>query len=73
VRSREEADALVTRLRSEFGGQLADRQPSIDEAVFGNMGTFYRVRLGPYANAQDAGRVCSGLKAGGFDCLVNHD
>jgi tetratricopeptide (TPR) repeat protein len=73
VRSRDEADAVVARLKNEMSGKLAAAEPSVDEAVFGNMGTFYRVRLGPYASAQEAGRVCAGLKAGGFDCLMNQN
>jgi cell division protein FtsN len=44
--------------------------PEIDEAVIGSMGTFYRVRLGPYADAAEPGQLCKTLKPQGFDCLV---
>jgi cell division protein FtsN len=42
----------------------------IDEAVIGSMGTFYRVRLGPYADAKEPTQLCKTLRPQGFDCLV---
>jgi cell division protein FtsN len=70
VRSREEADMLVARLLTEHGGELGGRDPRIDEAVIGNMGTFYRVRVGPYADATEPKQLCGTLHGNGFDCLV---
>lgn len=70
VRSREEADRLVQNLMSEHAAQLAGAEAHIDEAVIGNMGTFYRVRLGPYANASEPKKLCTTLKPQGFDCQV---
>jgi hypothetical protein len=70
VRSREEADTLVARLLTEHGGELGGRDPRIDEAVIGNMGTFYRVRVGPYTNANEPKQLCGTLHGNGFDCLV---
>ena len=70
VRSREEADKLVARLRTQHGAELGARDPKIDEAVIGTMGTFYRVRVGPYADAKESKKLCGALQAGGFDCLV---
>ena len=69
VRSREEADLLVARLLSEHGGALGGRDPQVDEAGIGNMGTFYRVRVGPYADAKEPKQLC-GTLGNGFDCLV---
>ena len=70
VRSREEADVVSTRLRGTPAVVSAGKQASIDEAVIGNMGTFYRVRLGPFANAAEPGKLCAVLKPEGYDCLV---
>jgi tetratricopeptide (TPR) repeat protein len=70
VRSRSEAYALSVRLISQYGSQLGGRQPAVDEAVIGSMGTFYRVRLGPYASAKEPQELCGTLQASGFDCLV---
>jgi len=70
VRSREDADAMAARVLEQHGPQLGGRQPEVDEAVIGSMGTFYRVRLGPYANAKEPQQLCGALRADGFDCLV---
>ena len=42
----------------------------VDETVFGNMGTFYRVRIGPFAAAGELKDVCDQLRTKGYDCLV---
>jgi tetratricopeptide (TPR) repeat protein len=70
VRSRSEADALAAKLLANHGSELGPRQPEISEAVLGNMGTFYRVRVGPYADAKEPLQLCGGLRSSGFDCLV---
>lgn len=70
VRSRAEAEALAARVVKEHGGKLGNRAPVIEEAVFGNMGTFYRVNVGPYASAAEPDGVCKSLRTSGFDCLV---
>jgi hypothetical protein len=70
MRSRKEADAVAARLRKEHARALSGRQLEVDETVFGNMGTFYRVRLGPYADVKEPQSVCALLRPSGFDCLV---
>jgi cell division protein FtsN len=70
VRTREEADLMVAKLLTEHGGELGGRDPKIDQAPIGNMGTFYRVRVGPYASASEPKTLCGALKTSGFDCLV---
>ena len=70
VRSRSEAYALAVRLVSQHSGALEGRKPEIQEAVIGSMGTFYRVRLGPYASSEESQQICGSLRATGFDCLV---
>ena len=40
------------------------------KSVIGSMGTFYRVRLGPYASAGEPETLCNALRSDGFDCLV---
>jgi cell division protein FtsN len=34
------------------------------------MGTFYRVRFGPFASAQETQAVCTKLQGSGIDCLA---
>jgi hypothetical protein len=70
VRTQAEAQALATRVKREHGATLATREPQIDEAAVGNMGSFYRVRIGPFASAQEGQAACAKLKGTGIDCLV---
>jgi cell division protein FtsN len=70
VRSRSEAYALAVRLVSQHAGALEGRKPEVQEAVIGSMGTFYRVRLGPYASSEESRQICGSLRATGYDCLV---
>ena len=53
-----------------LASELEGRKPEIQEAVIGSMGTFYRVRLGPYASPEQSQQICGSLRATGFDCLV---
>jgi cell division septation protein DedD len=70
LRSRAEAEQLAANLKAKHGAALASVAPAIDEVVYGNMGTFYRVQVGPYASAAEPGNFCSTLKPQGYDCLV---
>lgn len=70
VRSRAEAEELAQRVRRDHAGALGGRNPLIDEAVIGNFGSFHRVRVGPYADAKEPGKLCSTLIKTGYDCLV---
>jgi len=70
VRTEAEAAALSVRLKREHPDALAQREAQIDEAVVGNMGSFWRVRVGPFASAQEGQAACAKLKGSGFDCLL---
>ncbi|MCV0371406.1 SPOR domain-containing protein [Filomicrobium sp.] len=70
VRSRDEAERLALELSKKHASILGARVPEIEETVFGNMGTFYRISIGPFAKADDTASVCKALKAGGYDCMV---
>jgi tetratricopeptide (TPR) repeat protein len=70
VRTREEAVAVAGKLKQEHGAALGMREPQIDETVVGNMGSFYRVRVGPYATQQEAQALCARLKGSGLDCFA---
>jgi replicative DNA helicase len=69
VSSRDEAEQITARLRSEHAEAIGNAAPAIDEVAFGN-GTFYRVQVGPYASATEPGQFCTALRPKGFDCLV---
>jgi cell division protein FtsN len=70
VRTQGEADALAAKVKQEHGVLLAAREMEIDQAVVGNMGSFYRVRVGPFATQQETNVICTRLKGTGLDCLV---
>ena len=69
VKSRDEASAVIAKLQT-LGGAVASAPSAVDETKFGSMGTFFRVRLGPYASVAATKAPCDALKAGGLDCLV---
>ena len=70
VRSQDEAMAVATKVKRDYAGALAAREPEIDQAVVGNMGSFYRVRVGPFATQNEGQQACARLKGSGLDCLV---
>ena len=70
VRTTEEARAIATRLQAEHTVAIGARIPEIDQTVHGNMGTFYRVNLGPYGDAKESQALCGRIRATGLDCMV---
>lgn len=69
VRTRQEAQAVAKRL-GQLGGNVSAREPAIEEAVMGNMGTLYRVSLGPFASSGEVEKVCPQLRQAGLDCHI---
>lgn len=69
VRSRQEAQSVAARL-AKMGAISGARDADIEEAVMGNMGTLYRVRLGPFASAKDVESICPSLRNAGLDCMI---
>jgi cell division septation protein DedD len=69
---RTEADARSTfdALKRRFPQILGSYQPSIQPANLGDRGTYYRVRVGPFASRDDATGLCANLKTAGGDCVV---
>jgi hypothetical protein len=70
VRTEQEARALAQKAKRELAGAIAGREPEIDQAVVGNMGSFYRVRVGPFATMQETQVVCGQVKGTAFDCMT---
>lgn len=69
---RSEADARTaySSLQKRFPQVLSPYQPSIQSATIADRGTYYRVRVGPFASSTDASTVCNNLRAAGGDCVV---
>ncbi|MEO8421547.1 MAG: SPOR domain-containing protein, partial [Hyphomicrobium sp.] len=70
LHSRSEAFALSVRLTSQYGGEFGRRRLQVSETQAENQEKAYRVRLGPYANAEEPQRVCTSLRSAGYECLV---
>src|SRR5262249_23758707 len=70
LRTEAEAQALSARVKREHPDAVGPREAEIDETVVGNMGSFYRVRVGPFASAQEGQAACAKLKGAGIDCLL---
>jgi cell division protein FtsN len=70
VRTDGEAQAIQARVRGDLAPVFEAREAMVDEAVVGNFGSMYRVRVGPYASAGEGQAVCARLKGSGLDCLV---
>ncbi len=69
VRSKDEASTIVSNLNANHSTVVARHPARIDEAVMGNMGTFYRVRLEAFESEKTALRTCNKLRATGLDCF----
>lgn len=69
-RSQAEADAQWASLKSRLGAFAADKSEDVERADLGDKGTFYRLRIGPFASADEAKTYCAGLKERGTDCLI---
>jgi tetratricopeptide (TPR) repeat protein len=71
TRSEEEAKALWQKVASQ-NQQLAGTAPRIEKTDMGNLGTFYRLQIGPFPDKTESLKLCNALKRSGTDCfLVN--
>ena len=69
-RSESRAQAAFRALQAKYPNQLSGHQPIIHRADLGAAGIFYRALVGPFASADKAAKICSGLKAAGGDCII---
>ncbi len=67
VRSESDAQAMAKKAQQAVGGR---HETYVDKAVVGNMGSFYRVLVGPYQKEADSRSTCASLRKNGLDCLV---
>jgi hypothetical protein len=69
-RSEADTQAAFRSLQAKYPSQLGGRQALIHKVELGAKGTYYRAMVGPFATANEAGELCSGLKAAGGQCIV---
>jgi hypothetical protein len=71
TRSEAEASALWKTVVKQ-NQQLASLQPHVEKTDMGNLGTFYRLQIGPFPDKAESLKLCNALKRSGVDCfLVN--
>jgi hypothetical protein len=68
-RSQAEAQALWKTVQKS-NGQLASAAPQIDKVDIGSFGTFYSLKVGPFASEAESTKLCNALKRSGTDCSV---
>jgi cell division septation protein DedD len=69
TRSVDEAKALWKQVATA-NRELAGIQPRIERTDMGNLGTFYRLQIGPFPDKAESLKVCNALKRGGVDCFL---
>jgi SPOR domain len=72
-RTEAEAQADFRAMQAKFPGQLSGREAVIRRADLGEKGTYFRALVGPFASAEEAAQLCSGLKAAGGNCIVQRN
>ncbi len=68
-RSEDAARATFRDLQARYPSILGGYNSDIQRVDLGSRGTYYRVRVGPFASA-DAQNLCSQLKNAGGDCIL---
>ncbi len=69
TRSEEEAKQLWQQVLGQHK-ELAGREPLIEKTDIGNLGTFYRLQVGPFPDKAESLKLCEALKQSGVDCFV---
>ena len=72
VQTPSEAYTLAVRLVSQHGAEFEPGMLKIVPTVTANKDKVYLVRLGPFADADQAQKRCSSLRKSGFDCVVQY-
>jgi hypothetical protein len=72
-RSEADAQAAFRSLQAKFPNQLGGKQALIHKVELGDKGIYYRAMVGPFANANEASELCSGLKAAGGQCIIQRN
>jgi hypothetical protein len=58
-------------MQQKYGPALANKTPEVREANLGDKGTYHRLLVGPPGSREQAGQLCSQLKAQGYgSCWV---
>ncbi len=69
TRSEAEAMALWKQVASQHQ-EVAGLRPVVEKTDMGNLGTFYRLQIGPFPDKAESLKVCNALKRSGVDCFL---
>jgi tetratricopeptide (TPR) repeat protein len=69
TRSEDEARQLWQQVLGQHK-EFAGHEPLIEKTDIGNLGTFYRLQVGPFPDKAESLKLCEALKQGGVDCFV---
>ena len=72
-RTEADAQAWYRALQAKYPAVLGSRRPTIKRADLGEKGIFFRTQVGPFAAAEEAGKMCNSLKAAGGQCIVQRN
>lgn len=70
LRTEEEAQAAWQQLSARHGALLSGQQHQIEKTSVGNLGTFYRIQIGPFADKAQSAQLCKSLQSSGVDCFL---
>jgi cell division septation protein DedD len=70
LRSQEDADATIARIKRTNGDLINGYAFDVKRADLGDKGIYYRVQLGPLADASAAGALCDKLKDRKLGCVI---
>ena len=69
-RSDGEAQNQWSRIQVKMGDYVDGKTIDVERADLGDRGVYHRLRIGPFASADEAKTYCAGLKERGQDCLI---
>lgn len=69
--SRSEAEARqLWQKVSAANPSLSGKTPEIEKADIGDLGTFYRLQIGPFSDKAQSEKLCNDLKRSGVECFL---
>ncbi len=72
-RSEADAQASFRGLQAKYPSQLGGKPMTVHRADLGAKGIYFRVLVGPFANANEAVELCGKLKTAGGSCLIQRN
>lgn len=70
LKSSEDAEKTIARLKSSYGDLLGNVPLSVQRADLGEKGIYYRVQSGPMSDGATAKSLCDSLRSRNVGCIV---